>query len=192
MKILLLGNSFTYYHDMPQILAALTGWDVTAHTRGGAWLDEHLDPACELGTKTLPALRDQHWDYVVLQEYSNGPITDKPRYLRAVEQLCALARAAGAAPVIYASWAYKEGSDKLATTGMTYAQMDAALTVACHEAARLNHALVADVGRAFTATRSLLSLYEPADDYHPTREGSVVIAHEIIRCISCVGGRRPV
>lgn len=183
MKILMLGNSFTYYHDMPRILSAMTGWDVTAHTRGGAWLDEHLDPACELGMKTLPALRDQHWDYVVLQEYSNGPITDRPRYLRSVQQLCELARTAGAVPVIYASWAYREGSDKLASTGLSYAEMDAALTDACHEAACLNHALVADVGRAFTAARDWLSLYEPSDEYHPTREGSVLIAHEIIRCI---------
>lgn len=183
MRILLLGNSFTYYHDMPRILAALTGWDVTAHTRGGAWLDEHLDPACELGARTLPALQNEHWDYVVLQEYSNGPIVDKPRYLRSVQALCSMAREAGAQPVIYASWAYKEGSPKLATMDMAYADMDAALYAACHEAAEANGALIADVGRAFTSARDLLDLYEAADDYHPTREGSLLIAETIIRCI---------
>lgn len=189
MKILMLGNSFTYYHDMPRILSALTGWDVTAHTRGGAWLDEHLDPSCELGARTLPALREQHWDYVVLQECSYGPLVDRPRYLRSVQALCDLARRAGDVPVIYATWAYREGSDKLASTGLSYAEMDAALTDACHEAARQNHALVADVGCAFTATRDQLSLYEPADDYHPTREGSIVIAQAIIRCIEAQGLR---
>lgn len=183
MRVLMLGNSFTYYHDMPKIITALTGWEVTAHTRGGAWLDEHLDPACELGQKTLPALHQEHWDYVVLQEYSNGPIVDKPRYLRSAEKLCILARNAGAQPVIYASWAYKEDSQKLATMAMSYADMDAALQSACREAAQANHALLANVGQAFTASRHLLDLYEAADDYHPTREGAVVIAQEIIRCI---------
>lgn len=184
MKILMLGNSFTYYHDMPKIVSALTGWDVAAHTRGGAWLDEHLDPACELGAKTLPALQQEKWDYVVLQECSYGPFTDQPRYLRSVKALCDLARRAGARPVIYATWAYREGSAKLATTGKTYAEMDDALYSACHEAAALNDALVADVGRAFTAVRPWLNLYEAADDYHPSEAGSAVIAHEIIRCIA--------
>lgn len=183
MRILLLGNSFTYYHDMPKILAALTGWEVVAHTRGGACLYEHLDPALELGAKTLPALQNERWDYVVLQEHSKGPIVDQPRYLRSVEALCRLAREAGAQPVIYASWAYREGSAKLASMDMSYAEMDAALSAACHEAAAANNALIAEVGRAFTSTRHLLELYEPADDYHPTREGSLLIAHTLMQCI---------
>ena len=57
MRILMLGNSFTYYHDMPDILAHLLGAEVVAHTRGGAYLSEHLDPEAELGRKTLPVLR---------------------------------------------------------------------------------------------------------------------------------------
>lgn len=40
MRILMLGNSFTFYNDMPQTLAKLTGAQVAAHTRGGAWLSE--------------------------------------------------------------------------------------------------------------------------------------------------------
>ena len=124
---------------------------------------------------------------MVLQEYSNGPIVDKPRYLRSVNALCRLIRENGAQPVIYASWAYKEDSPKLATMNMSYAEMDAALHAACHEAAAQNNALIADVGRAFTASRDLLELYEPADDYHPTREGAAIIAHEIIRCIERAG-----
>ena len=36
MRILMLGNSFTFYNDMPKTLAQLTGAEVVAHTRGGA------------------------------------------------------------------------------------------------------------------------------------------------------------
>ena len=36
MRILMLGNSFTFTNDMPQMLADLTGAEVTHHARGGA------------------------------------------------------------------------------------------------------------------------------------------------------------
>ena len=56
LHIPMLGNSFTYYNDMPQMLTELTGAEVVAHTRGGAYLSEHLDPETEQGKKELPVL----------------------------------------------------------------------------------------------------------------------------------------
>ena len=41
MRILMLGNSFTFYNDMPKILAGMLGAEVVAHTRGGAYLCAH-------------------------------------------------------------------------------------------------------------------------------------------------------
>ena len=38
MRILMLGNSFTFTNDLPQMLAALPGADVTHHARVGARL----------------------------------------------------------------------------------------------------------------------------------------------------------
>ena len=35
MRILMLGNSFTFTNNMPQMLADLTGAEVIHHTRGG-------------------------------------------------------------------------------------------------------------------------------------------------------------
>ena len=54
MRILMLGNSFTFANDMPVMLAELTGAEVVQHTRGGARLSEHLNPSTKLGAKT-------HW-----------------------------------------------------------------------------------------------------------------------------------
>ena len=68
MRILMLGNSFTYYNDMPSMLADLTGAEVTAHTRGGAHLTEQLNPETEMGAKTLAALENESWDYVAMPE----------------------------------------------------------------------------------------------------------------------------
>ena len=110
MKILMLGNSLTYYNDLPEMLAERTGAEVIAHTRGGAHLSEHLDPEAELGAKTLPALENETWDYVILQEYSSGPVLERDSFFKSVDALCRLARKAGATPVLYETWAYLPGN----------------------------------------------------------------------------------
>lgn len=182
MRILMLGNSFTYFNDLPDLLAALTGWEVASHTRGGAYLSEHLDPDAELGCKTLPALQNERWDYVVLQEQSRGPYERREEFLSSVRALCPLIRAAGAVPVLYATWAYRDHSERLAGTGITYTQMLDALYSGYHAAAKENGALVADVGMAFAAVKDKLDLYV-SDDYHPSQTGSLLAAMTIEKCI---------
>ena len=113
MRILMLGNSFTFYNDMPSMLAELTGAEVIHHTRGGARLAEQLNPETQMGAKTLEALGKEAWDYVVLQEMSNGPITSRESFMNSVSALCEKIRAAGAVPILYATWAYKKDCDKL-------------------------------------------------------------------------------
>ena len=56
MRILMLGNSFTFTNNMPQMLAELTGAEVVHHTRGGARLSEQLNPNTRLGSRTQAAL----------------------------------------------------------------------------------------------------------------------------------------
>ena len=51
MRILMLGNSFTFTNNMPQMLAELTGAEVVHHTRGGARLSEQLNPNTRLGSQ---------------------------------------------------------------------------------------------------------------------------------------------
>lgn len=182
MRILMLGNSFTYYNDMPRILAMMTGWEVAAHTRGGAYLSEHLDPNAELGRRTLPALRDERWDYVVMQEQSRGPYENREAFFSSVRRLCPLIRAAGATPVLYSTWAYRDGSQRLADTGMTYDEMLCALREGYRAAAQENDALVADAGEVFAAAQGLYDLYTQ-DDYHPSLHGSLLAAMTIDRCI---------
>ena len=182
MRILMLGNSFTYCHDMPVIVEKILGEEVVSHTRGGAYLAEQYNPETEMGAKTLAALKNEKWDYVVLQEQSFAPVAFKDNFQNSVSRLCELIRENGATPVLYASWAYREGSEKLGTTGMTYDAMDKALFDSYHEAADKNNALIADVGKAFTAIRGIVDLYEP-DDYHPSAAGSVLAAETIARVI---------
>ena len=182
MRILMLGNSFTFYNDMPKILAGMLGAEVVAHTRGGASLREHLNPETELGQKTLPALKGEKWDYVVLQEQSNAPVTRTKAFLASARELCALIRENGATPIMYATWPYRNASEKLAGLKMSYGEMAEGLYAAYHEAAEESGALTADVGEAFTKIQGIVDLYAP-DDFHPSPAGSVLAAATIADAI---------
>lgn len=183
MRILMLGNSFIFTNDLPGVLAGLTGGEVVHHTRGGARLAEQLNPATRLGAKTQTALREGRWDYVILQEMSNGPITSPQRFYDSVGKLCRQIRDNGAVPVLYATWAYAPGSGKLAEMGMGYEEMTRRLSEAYHEAARQNHALVADVGWRFFRMKEPVRLYA-ADGVHPSPLGTRVAAETIAEVLA--------
>lgn len=175
MRILMLGNSFTFVNDMPAKLSQLTGAEVVQHTRGGARLAEHLNPKTKMGTSTLSSLANEQWDYVVLQEMSNAPIVTKPRFLQAVSGLCAKIRLAGAVPVLYATWAYQKDGPAMQKMNVSYDEMYRLLYEAYHEAAEQNNALIADVGKSFYEKSNTDGLY--ADDgCHPNEAGSRLAA----------------
>lgn len=178
MRILMLGNSFTFYHDMPETLAQLTGAEVIAHTRGGARLAEQLNPETDMGAKTLAALEHEAWDYVVLQEQSNAPVTSKAAFLRSVASLSEKIRKIGATPVLYATWAYQKGSERMADMSISYDVMAAQMTASYHEAAEQNDALLADVGQKFYKLSGTKDLYEE-DGCHPNEDGSRIAAEVI-------------
>ena len=182
MKILMLGNSFTFYNDMPEMIAHLTGAEVTEHTRGGARLAEQLNPDTGLGAKTQAALRDEKWDYVVLQEMSNGPITANGRYMDSVSRLCAQIRENGAVPVIFGTWAYERGSQKMRSMNMTYEEMASGMSAACRRAAEESGAIFADVGRAFYEKADEECLYS-GDGMHPSEAGSMLAAQVLAGAI---------
>lgn len=182
MRILMLGNSFTFVNDLPSMLAGLTGAEVVRHTRGGARLAEQLNRETKMGAKTLKALKEEKWDYVVLQEMSNAPATTKEKFLQSAGALCDKIKENGAVPVFYATWAYKKGSDKMASMDFSYEEMYRFMYDAYHEAAEQNGALIADVGKAFYEQSEKMNLYA-ADGYHPNPEGTKLAAEIIAKTI---------
>ena len=168
MRILMLGNSFTFTNDMPQMLAELTGAEVVHHTRGGAWLSEQLNPATRLGGRTQAALTEERWNYVVLQEMSHGPITASKSFFSSVERLCRQIRANGAVPILFATWAYQKGGAKPADKGWDYDEMVQKLSEA--------------VGQRFYALAGTRHLYA-ADGVHPSALGSRIAAETIAAVI---------
>ena len=182
MRILMLGNSFTFTNNMPQMLAELTGAEVVHHTRGGARLSEQLNPNTRLGSQTQAALQNEKWDYVVLQEMSHGPITAPKSFFSSVEGLCRQIRANGAVPILFATWAYQRGGAKLTDKGWDYDEMAQKLSEAYHRAAQENNALIADVGRRFYEWSVPQDLYA-ADGVHPSELGSHIAAETVAAVI---------
>ena len=164
MRILMLGNSYTFYNELPSLLAELTGAEVVRHTRGGARLSE------------------EKWDYVVLQEMSNGPVTAPKSFFSSVDRLCGLIRENGAVPVLYATWAYQKGGAELLEKGWDYDEMARGLAKAYRRAAEENGALLAAVGDRFYELSASENLYD-ADGSHPNERGSRVAAETIAAVI---------
>ncbi len=191
MRILMLGNSLTTAHGLPDRLASALDAEVVVHARGGARLAEHLNPKTRNGARTLAALKPPvpravpqppAWDFVVLQEMSHAPATTPEAYARSAAALCKLARAAGATPVIYATWAYRDGSAKLQRLGLTYAQMHDLMHASFAQAAAQNHAVLADTCDAFYYAPDPAALYAP-DGVHPSELGIRVAASVLAKAM---------
>ena len=106
LKILFLGNSHTFYNDLPLLVrkkAEADGLraDVAMIAHGGWYLFQHMREP-----ETVFNLVYGRYDYVVLQEHSH-PFDRTGDYRIAAAALCGLIRKGGAVPVIYATWAEK-------------------------------------------------------------------------------------
>ncbi len=172
MRILWIGNSFTYYNDLPAIFDALVkaaGKEITTHslTKGGWYLYRHADPEDEVGAKVASALKED-WDVVVLQEQSFHPIRDKEDFVRSAR---AIKEKCGNADVyLYQSWSYEDGSEKLKSTSLSFEEMHQALRESVHAAAAALQVGIAPVGDAhFICCKEHpeISLYR-SDNYHPS------------------------
>lgn len=188
MRILMLGNSFTFYNDMPSMLKEITGSEVVSYTRGGAYLAEQLNPDTEMGAKTFHALEgDQSWDYVILQGQSSEPVLSKESFVKSVNGLCKKIHAVGVVPLLYSTWAYQKDSavmqEMTEKHGLSYDVMYAQLASAYSEAAEQNDAIVADVGKAFYEKSVKQNLYVE-DGKHPNEEGSRLAAETIAEAIA--------
>ena len=107
LRILFIGNSHTYYYDLPAWVARIAkeeGYlcDVTMLAHGGWYLYQHVqEPDVRFNIKY------GQYDYVVLQEHSH-PFDNIPGYIEEATMLVSWIREAGATPVIYGTWAMKD------------------------------------------------------------------------------------
>ena len=191
-SILFIGNSYTYYNDMPTAIfkefAVAAGRAVTvkAITKGAWTLEKFADPTDEYGKKVEAALTGgEKYDYVILQEQSLRPAADPERFFSAVENLAARIRKTGAKPLLYATWGRHSGSADLEKMGWTNETMTYKLAASYAAIGEKLDIPVMHVGLAFreiyTAERDI-DLYNP-DLSHPSYAGSYLAAATIYQTV---------
>lgn len=180
MKILFIGNSYTFYHDMPKLFEALcraNGKDVEVDsvTKGGRRLYENLQEGDEYNAAILAHIAAKSYDVLFLQEQSCAPMAEKERFIDAVGKLKALVGAKRT--VLYATWGRKSGSKTLEEHGWTSEQMYDGIYASYCEAASLNGTELSAVGECFRAViaKSDAELYTE-DRSHPSLLGSSIAA----------------
>lgn len=180
LKVLFIGNSYTYFNDLPQMVRDLfeeAGYPVLVDsiTKGGAWLQNHYqDPA------TLESIQKKGWTHVVLQEQSTLPVIASGTFIFAAADLSQVIHGAGALPVFFETWARAEGNPLYQTdlSGYTPASMQEELRFRYQLAANNNNGLYAPVGDAWELSLEEhpdIALYSE-DGSHPAVPGSFLAA----------------
>jgi len=185
-NILFIGNSYTYYNEMPEnifaVIARTAGYsvNVVSITKGGHYLYEHANPNDEKGAEVSAKLANKKWDYVILQEQSTCAIDDPARFYGAVRNLVVRIRENGATPVLYETWGRKKGHTYLTDNGLTNKTMTLKLAAAYEAIGRELDVDVAYAGLAFydiysNRDMSDIELYNN-DRTHPSATGSYLAA----------------
>ena len=188
MNILFIGNSYTYFSDLPALFASLCAANgqevrVDSVTCGGRRLHENLNVFCndfnpddDYSKKISELVEETEYDVLFLQEQSCLPIVEPQMFLAGVVGLSTVIGAWRT--ILYATWGRADGSDTLAHYGWTREGMTTGLYDAYCQAAEIAHAEVSPVGLCFAKiveSHPEIDLYDP-DKSHPSYAGSCVAA----------------
>jgi len=141
LRILFIGNSYTYFNNLPEIFAglAMAGQpalrvETAAITVGGSSLAGHRQRG-----EAQKAIREGHWDYVVLQEQSalatpllvNGVAqpSDPASFWKSVRDFDREIKAAGAKTVLYHTWAVRAAPEAQPVLDYAYLKIASELGV---------------------------------------------------------------
>ncbi len=105
-NVLFIGNSATYVNNLPSLFVKIctaSGYSVraTSTTKGGAYLAEHVDEESKLHAELSILLRENKYDFVILQEHGKAVRNHDEQFFESTRILTETVRQAGAVPVIY-------------------------------------------------------------------------------------------
>ena len=178
-RVLFVGNSYTSVNNLPSMfakLAASGGHRVDAAMTGqGGWTLAEQASSGDLASR----LSSSEWDVVVLQEQSQIPASDTARratMFPAARQLVADVRAAGAQPMLFLTWAHRDGWPEQSLPD--YASMQSAIDDGYLAIGREQGVAIAPVGRAWSIVigeQAQPGLWQD-DGSHPTVRGTYLAA----------------
>ena len=186
VRVLFVGNSLTSVNNLPGMVADIAkshGYRMVydSYTPGGARLAQHASNA-----NVLQKLKEQPWDFVVLQEQSQFPGFSHKQLSKDVfpyaKRLAEAAKKAHChtSVVFYMAMARRNGdpaNKHVSSELLTYEGMQKRVNWCYLEMAKDNHALIAPVGEVWKIIRKQspdLDLY--SDDIHPNKTGTYLAA----------------
>lgn len=183
MKVLFIGNSYTYFNDMPALfaqLAAASGKQAEVFTsvQGGRKLLAYADSTDSVTAALDALLAKETFDLCFIQEQSLLPAADFGRFLLGLDCVTGKLQNRVGQQILYATWGRKNGSAELTARGWTTRSMTEQLADAYQRAADRCGARVSPVGRNFltvAAAHPEIELYAP-DGSHPSCAGSCLAA----------------
>ena len=180
IRVLLIGNSYTYYNNLPSLISQLSGGRIETRmiARGGATLQQHWDTG-----EAPAAIHEGKWDYVVLQEHSllGGMRIDGLEHVNEpdffydnVRLYDAEIRKIKAKTILYLTWARRVSPEQQPFLTHAYA------TIAQEVGAQ-----VAPVGVAWQKIRETdpAVILHASDGTHPSPVGSYVAACVLVNTI---------
>ena len=182
-KVLFIGNSQTFYNDLPAITSdiATSLGDVLTYeesTIPGFSLQQHLNKP-----ETMNKIRKGGWEYVILQERSSLPSLwasyveqNVHPYVQQMKDFI-LEHNPCAKIILYHTWGYKLGNQAYCSTFPNvcdYVGMDNELQKRFKEMQTKFNAILSPVGPVWRTIRNFypdIELFDP-DNYHPSLKGS--------------------
>jgi hypothetical protein len=188
-KVLFLGNSYTSYNNLPQIIADVATsmgdtleWDIEAP--GGWWLYDH-----SISAASINKIEAGNWDYVVLQDQSQAmtlPDSQMALGISSIQKLDSIINEYNpcAETMFYMTWGRKNGDSLFYQVYSpwyeepTYQFMDSLIHERYMQMSILNNAEVSPVGAVWKYIRQNnpgIELYQ-SDESHPSLAGSYLAA----------------
>jgi hypothetical protein len=167
-RVLFIGNSLTYFNDLPGTVARLSGSaNVTIHVASVAGPNLALIDHVEGSSSAMDMIRQGRWNYVVLQQGPSALSLSRDTLILATRRLAAAIEAVGARTALFMVW--PESSRFAVFDDVRDSYRAAAAEVG---------GLLLPAGEAWRAawdTDPQLPLYGP-DGYHPSELGTYLAA----------------
>ena len=178
LRVLFVGNSYTYYSDLPKMVSELSKSTSTyikteMSAIGGARLKHHYTEQHNLKTKNL--IKNGKFDVVVLQEQSMGTLTNKKEFHEYSKKLSNHIKEHGAEPFFFTTWSRERTP-----------QTQKKITKAYNEVALQNNGVAVLVGEAWKLAKKVeptINIYNK-DGSHPTLLGTFLTAVVFVKTLT--------
>jgi hypothetical protein len=182
-KILFVGNSYTFFSDLPKLFRELAeengkAVDISSVTKGGWSMVQYLDNGDEHTEKLNAAVENASFDAVILQDQSVISMQYPEKFRDGMTRMKAKFEGKADRVILYQTWARKNGNKKLEELGWTRDEMHNGVTSAYRSVAAEIGAELSPVGECFYSVYEAhpeIEIYNP-DGSHPSYAGSCLAA----------------